>query len=185
MGYSPQTALNSPDEAESWVDARVAEGADYIKIVLEDPTTMGSAALDAPRLTAVVVAAHSRGLITVAHVTRLAASRLALQSGVDVLTHVPLDAPLDSDSAERMRTEGRAAIPTLVMMLAVTKISGRKPVRMAVIDYRNARDSVTTLHRAGVPIIAGTDANASPKAPAQIPHAKRCIKNSSCWSRLG
>jgi imidazolonepropionase-like amidohydrolase len=37
-------------------------------------------------------------------------------------------------------------------------------------DYAAARASVTTHYRAGVPILAGTDANAAPGVPAVISH---------------
>jgi imidazolonepropionase-like amidohydrolase len=40
------------------------------------------------------------------------------------------------------------------------------------LDYRHARDSVAALHRAGVPIMLGTDANQAPGVPANVPYGE-------------
>jgi imidazolonepropionase-like amidohydrolase len=37
-------------------------------------------------------------------------------------------------------------------------------------DYASATASVTALHKAGVPVLAGTDANDSPLIPGGVPH---------------
>ena len=39
-------------------------------------------------------------------------------------------------------------------------------------DYAHARSTVSTLHRAGILILAGTDANAGAVSPAPIPHGE-------------
>ena len=63
--------LNLPEEAQAWVDARVAEGSDYIKIVLEDGSPYGRQipTLDRATLTALVAAAHQRGKLAVVHIS--------------------------------------------------------------------------------------------------------------------
>jgi len=40
------------------------------------------------------------------------------------------------------------------------------------LDYRHARDAVAALHRAGVPIVMGTDANQAPGVPANVPYGE-------------
>ena len=57
------------------------------------------------------------------------------------------------------------AIPTLTMM------EGTAASRPAA-SYDAARDTVTALHDAGVVILAGTDANAAPGVPFQVPHGE-------------
>lgn len=42
----------------------------------------------------------------------------------------------------------------------------------AAAAYRHAEASVAALHRAGIPIVAGTDANAAPGSPAPIRHGE-------------
>lgn len=42
--------------------------------------------------------------------------------------------------------------------------------RLQGCDYDAARATVSSLYRAGVPILAGTDANSAPFVPANVPH---------------
>lgn len=171
MGFDPSTALTGPAEAEGFVAKRVAEGADYIKVIVEDPAVMGTAALDGPTIAAIVQSAHNRRLRVFAHVTTLAAFRLATDAGVDVLTHAPLDAPLGTALVEEIVSRGMLSVPTLVMMRSVVKLRNLK-THSETLDYGNAEASVTALHRANVPIIVGTDANDAPHSPSPIKHGE-------------
>jgi imidazolonepropionase-like amidohydrolase len=56
-------------------------------------------------------------------------------------------------------------VPTLTMMEAI--VTNLAPPDA---DYANSRASVAALHEAGVPILAGTDANDSPGTPSRVPH---------------
>ncbi|MFJ8165719.1 amidohydrolase family protein [Streptomyces sp. NPDC096136] len=160
-GVPPDSVVTGPGDAERFVAARVAEGADYIKIVAERP---GPGALDQPTLDALVAAAHAHGRLVVAHAAAVEAYAMAQEAGADVLTHVPGDRALDAAAAARMRAAGRAAVPTLTMMegLAGTGLPG--------VAYAPARAGVAALHRAGVPVLAGTDANATPGVPFTPAH---------------
>ena len=62
--------LSSPSEAQAWVDARIAEGSDYIKIVIDDASAYGShrPTLSKETLKALVDAAHKRGKFAVVHI---------------------------------------------------------------------------------------------------------------------
>ncbi|MGW4410353.1 amidohydrolase family protein [Nonomuraea sp. NPDC004702] len=149
--------VSGPEEAEAFVAARAAEGSDYIKIVLADPATP---ALAPETVRALVTAAARRGLLTVAHAPRHAAAQVALDAGVDMITHAPLDTPLTPAFARTMAGAGRTAVPTLTMMRRMADTYG--------LSYEAARDSVGALHQAGVPILAGTDANEG-GGPALVP----------------
>ena len=89
MGFPASSAVTGPADASRFVAERVAEGADYIKVIVEDPHIMGSAALDGATIAALVKAAHQAGLKAIAHVTTLAALSNAAYAGVDILTHAP------------------------------------------------------------------------------------------------
>jgi imidazolonepropionase-like amidohydrolase len=84
---------------------------------------------------------------------------------VDILTHVPIDGPITAEVAGRLAAEGRAVVPTLTMMGPIVE---RWPE--PGLDYGHARASVAALRAAGVPILAGTDANDIPASPTPIPH---------------
>lgn len=161
-GFPDDGLVDGPDAAERFVADRVAEGSDYIKIIVERD---GEDALGLETLRALIAAAHRHDRRTIAHASSHDAVAKAHRAGVDIITHVPLDRAADQDLAERLAADGRVAVPTLSMMEGIVEQSAPPGA-----DYAQARNSVTALHRAGVPILGGTDANASPGVPAAIPH---------------
>lgn len=161
-GFPAEAILDGQEKVEGFIAARVAQGSDYVKVVAEAP---GRGGPDQATITAVVEGAHAVGLRVVAHASALGAVAVANDAGVDILTHVPIDAPIDALGAASIRDAGRLVIPTLSMMEGIVANAARPEI-----SYESARDSVAALHAAGVPIIAGTDANSSPGVPAAVPH---------------
>jgi len=153
--------ITGAGQARQFVAERVAEGSDYIKIVVGNPAPSH----DQATLDALVAAAREHGQLTVAHAASYEAVQMAQRARVSVLTHVPLDQALDEAAAADAVAADRILIPTLAMMEGIVAQSA-PPGR----DYAAARDSVTVMYRAGVPILAGTDANAQVGAPAAISH---------------
>ena len=113
-----------------------------------------------------------------AHASSRVAVEMAQRAKVSVLTHVPLDQAVDKAAAADAVAAGRVLIPTLAMMEGIARSA---PDR----DYAAARASVTVMYQAGVPILAGTDANAEARRPAPSATAAACTTSSSCWSRPG
>jgi imidazolonepropionase-like amidohydrolase len=140
---------------------RIAEGSDYIKIIVGNP----GVSHDQATLDALTAAARERSKLTVAHASSYEAVEMAQWARVNVLTHVPLDKALDETAAATAIADGRILIPTLAMMEGVVAQSAPPGA-----DYAAARQSVTVMYRAGVPILAGTDANAAAGVPAAISH---------------
>jgi imidazolonepropionase-like amidohydrolase len=161
MNAAPIVLVASPAEADAWVAARVDEGADYIKVVIDLP------GFDQETVNALVAAAHSRGRKVVAHASRLDAVAMAQAAGVDILTHAPLDRPIDAAQAAALVAAGTIIVPTLAMMEGL--VEGLKRAGIPGPAYEPARVSVAALHAAGMPILAGTDANATPAAPSSPP----------------
>lgn len=166
--------IEDPLRAAEFVAARLAEGSDYLKIVIDDgsssvtsPASAGAAAAVAAPIptigrdlaTALVEAARAVGLRTVAHVATARDTVIALAAGVDGLAHVWSDkVPGHPDNAElvhRAATQGVFVISTLVY---IESLGGAHTQRST-----NAAHVAKALHRAGVPLLAGTDAN--PYAP--------------------
>jgi imidazolonepropionase-like amidohydrolase len=162
-GIGQRGLIAGPDEAERFVADRIAEGSDYIKIVVGSPF----ADHDQATIDALVAAAHQHGKLVVAHASSVEAVRKAQLAGADILTHAPLDQALDAAAAAEMAAAGRVVVPTLTMM--ATLVANLAPPGA---DYANARASVTVMHRAGVPVLAGTDANDSPGTPSRVPHGE-------------
>ncbi|MFC7755409.1 amidohydrolase family protein [Tsukamurella soli] len=163
-GFPADGIVTTPQQARAFVERRVADGADYIKIVTEAAPPAG---MDQPTVNAIVAAAHEHGLLVVAHSVTTGAFRVAIEAGVDVSTHAPLDAVLDDESVARMRETGMVSTPTLTMMEGTAELFAARGLR-----YENARDSVTKFHEAGIRILAGTDANSAPGAPFGPEHGE-------------
>ena len=157
----PRGLITGADQARQFVADRVAEGSDYIKIIVGNPAPSH----DQATLDALVAAAREHGRLSVAHASSRAAVEMAQRAGVSVLTHVPLDEPLDAAAAADAVAAGRVLIPTLAMMEGIVQQSS-PPGR----DYAAAQASVTVMYQAGVPILAGTDANGEAAGPAMISH---------------
>jgi hypothetical protein len=103
----------TPEAARRFVAARVSEGVDYIKMAAEAP---GPGGPDQATLNELVVAAHENGKKTVTHATSVGAMVMALESGTDILTHVPMAAALTAEIAGWAAVAGRFGLPTLTMM---------------------------------------------------------------------
>jgi imidazolonepropionase-like amidohydrolase len=160
-GLPKDALLSNAADAAAFVTNRVAEGADYIKVAADIPGP------DQATLDALVVAAHEQGKLVVAHAVTSETTRMAQEAKVDVITHAPLDKPMDAREISRMLKEKRLSVPTLTMMEGIVR-NGKRPGS----NYAAARDTVTALYHAGVPILAGTDANAAPGVPANVPHGE-------------
>lgn len=81
--------LTSAIDAESFVQARYEEGSDYLKIIVSGRRArQGMPTLDAETIAALIAAAHSRGMLAVAHVETTDDVRTVLDSGIDGLVHV-------------------------------------------------------------------------------------------------
>ena len=89
----PVPTLTRPEEADAFVAAGIAEGSDFLKIVIEDGSALGQTtpSLRADTVAALVKAAHGRGRMVVAHVSTQADAAVALAGGVDGLVHVAMD----------------------------------------------------------------------------------------------
>ncbi len=182
MGGPPFPTLAPGDDAQAFVDARIAEGIDYLKIIYEHsrPT------LSKAQLGEVVAAAHRRNLLVVVHVTTLADARDAIAAGADGLAHVFADMAPDTGFAEFAAAHHVFVVPTLSVVEAATTATPATPwwrddPRVAPFltpsmrrslemkfppgfrpdqKLANAVAAVGALRRAGVPILAGTDSPA-------------------------
>ncbi|NUW33153.1 amidohydrolase family protein [Nonomuraea sp. SMC257] len=122
----PFPTLSGPDDAKAFVEARLAEGADYLKIVIDEGHAAG---LDLPTLSPATVAAlvegaHAAGLLAIAHVATAAHTAVALDAGVDGVAHVycdlPPDDPRGEDVAARIAAHDVFVVTTLAYIEAVT-----------------------------------------------------------------
>jgi imidazolonepropionase-like amidohydrolase len=180
----PLPTLTEPEEAQDFVDARIAEGSDYIKIVYDNrsqKTGEPEPTLRKETMAALIEAAHRRGKRTVVHVVKLQDARDAIEMSADGLAHVFVDQLPDASFASFAAESQIFLIPTLAIQeyvcgvtdgTALTTHPAVAPYLSAADtaqlqsssyhftfgDYRVAEEAVRQLKAVGVPILAGTDA---------------------------
>ena len=175
MGFPPACEVADIGAAARFVAARVAEGAHFIKVIVEDPKIPGTKALPPELLAELVAQAHEAGRAAVAHAVTVNAFALADDAGFDVITHVPVDGVPDDARMDRMAARGVVLIPTLTMMdEAARELSSRPMLRVLStlriapsLRYSNAELTVRELAQRKTTILVGTDANSEPKVPAR------------------
>ena len=176
----------APDaDATMFMQARIAAGSDYIKVLQDDAARPGRpASLPAftpQRFAAVIAAAKTTGKLVVVHVQQLADARIAIAGGVNALEHAICDAAVDDALVAAMKAKGIAQTATLATYagLAGADDARRLAADAAVAPYLSPmqRGMLTTVWkrprpadfavalantgkqaRGGVVMIAGTDA---------------------------
>lgn len=137
------STISGPPEAQAFVDARIAEGSDYIKIIYTVP--LPGPTISKETMAAVVQAAHSRGKLAIVHVNSLEGARDAIDAGADGLAHLFADQPPGPDFGKFVAQHRAFVIPTL------TVLAGSR-------GFSHAEEALRQLKAARVPILAGTDA---------------------------
>ncbi|KAI0513039.1 putative hydrolase [Xylaria bambusicola] len=133
--------------AASWVDDAVSWGPDFVKLIAESP------GLDQQTLNVLTKRSHEQGKRVACHASALEAYNQAVTAGADNIQHAPLDTPISASLAQHIASSGQVATPTLTILRAISDASPESR------DYTAAEETVRRLKAAGVPIIAGTDAN--------------------------
>lgn len=177
--------ITGPAEAQAFVDARIAEGSDYIKIIYDDGRAYGLhfPTISKATMAAVVQAAHRRGKLAVAHIGSYQGALDAIDAGVDGLMHLFADRPPAPGFGKYAARHHVFVVPTLTVLESV---SGTPSGASLVADPRlapyltpeavrqleaafpraaaskenlsNAFAAVRQLRDARVPLLAGTDA---------------------------
>lgn len=111
--------------------------------------------------------AKKHGKLTIAHAAQYAAFGRALEGKVDIITHVPVEKTIDKLITDAMVSQLVVAVPTLSMMEKIYTNLKRPGA-----DCSYARDGVTAMYKAGVTILAGTDANDILGSPAKVKYGE-------------
>jgi imidazolonepropionase-like amidohydrolase len=176
---------STPEDAIKVVAKRVQQGADYIKLMLEDGTVFGKPGtpdLSDEVLEATCNEAHRHGKMAVSHTMTLRATQRAVEAGIDGVMHVFLDRPHTTEIIDTIVKSGIFVCPTLVTGASTIGDSDAadfakdERVRSRLSDawlsalhkhistYPQGKteyllETVNALHLAGVDILAGTDAS--------------------------
>ncbi|OXL85736.1 imidazolonepropionase [Paenibacillus sp. SSG-1] len=180
--------VTTVEEAIKHVHTQVENGADYIKIMIEEGTVMGAPGLPVLSdeiLKAAVEEAHKFDKIVIAHVLTARSSQTAIALGVDGLGHLFIDRPeLTPDLVQSIADSGAFVTPCLVLNSSILgnpasdlandpRVHSRlSPEWIDILnssfntfpqgDMENSFKNVMDLHRAGVDILVGTDVSPVP-----------------------
>jgi imidazolonepropionase-like amidohydrolase len=181
----PVPTLTLPGEAPAWVDARIAEGSDYIKIIYDDFVEYKSGrarpTLSKETIKALVDAAHKRGKLAVVHIGSLQQAEDAINLGADGLAHLFVGEESEPRFGTLVAEHHAFVIPTLSVLSSMCRqeanarladdprISGLLPESelatlrrgfplTAKLSCAGADQAIRQLKAAEVPILAGSDA---------------------------
>ena len=177
--------ITAPEEAQAFVDARIAEGSDYIKIVYDDgkPWGMSFSTINKATMAAVIAAAHKRGKLAVVHIGSHQDASDAIEAGANGLVHIFADRSTEPGFGRFVSARRAFVIPTLTVLESasgvqtgaslvsnaalapylsdpdVASLKRTFPVRPGAYErYALAEEALRNLRAAKVPILAGTDA---------------------------
>jgi len=176
--------LTKPEEAEAFVDARLAEGSDFIKIICE--TGIGHAqsipSLSKEIIQALIDAAHNRGKLAIVHISTLQEARDMIDAGADGLAHLYMKGGHDPDFGKMAAEKGTFVIPTFTVLESMAGIADESnftadsklspfltlsdimmlkqtfPFNTGEPSYRDAEKAFRQLKAEDVVVLAGTDA---------------------------
>jgi imidazolonepropionase-like amidohydrolase len=184
-GDPPWPTATRVDEVPAFVEGRIAEGADYIKVLVEDGHVFGSDPLLptlAPELVAATVReANARDRMVLAHVMTLETTNQVVDAGIDGLTHLFFDRPHTDELIDKIAAAGIFVIPTLTVIASITgEPAGQELAKDQRVhtkmtaewvdslagafeaspreNFGYALDTLAALKTAGVDLLAGTDA---------------------------
>ena len=178
--------LDADGDPAAFVAGRVAEGSDYIKLILEDfsahSDTRRLPTITAAQAKIAIATAHKAGKLGVVHVSRLQDGKAAIDAGADGLVHIFAE-PGDAAFVAAAKKHKAFVVPTLSVLAMMAQAGeGEKlaaDARLAPWLGKEQNDSlkasfgpgepkpailadaianVRALHAAGVDILAGTDA---------------------------
>lgn len=181
---APIPTVADPDEAQAFVDARIAEGSDFIKIIYDDGSaySMSRPTLDKATLRAVIEAAHKRGKLAIVHAATLQNCIDVFEAGGDGLAHLFFNEASNPEFGRLAARKKVFVIPTLSVLesmsgtsdvslltedphlssylspMDIQMITQSFPFQTSRAAYEAAEEALRQLKAEAVPILAGTDA---------------------------
>jgi imidazolonepropionase-like amidohydrolase len=168
--------LTKPEEAAGFIEEDIAAGSDYIKIMYGENQKILSREI----MAAVAAEAKKRNLLTLVHIETRSRALEAIEAGVNGLAHCFADVVPDEGFIKIMKEKNAFVIPTLSVMNAledarviniaadrrfadyltpeVLKALSKERKKQKNYSYKVAEETAYILHKAGIRVLAGTDA---------------------------
>ncbi|MYV51076.1 amidohydrolase family protein [Streptomyces sp. SID3212] len=195
-GPPPDEGVSNPQEAVKLIRRVVADGADYVKIMIEDGSVLGATdlpALSNDTIVASVAEAHKLGKMAVAHALTVQAFEQAIDAKMDGLVHLFIDRPADAKIVRKV-ADSKAFVTACLCLnrsimgetgadfAADKRVSSRlskewlDTLRHGSLnhypegDFDDVLGSVLALHEAGVDILVGTDVSVAVRYLGGLAH---------------
>ena len=177
--------LQSVAEVEPFVVERIKQGADYIKAVYDHPENPRKhfPSISLEILEALSHSAKKHNKLLVVHVDNLRSAKQAIAAGANGIIHSFMDELADQELVELMQSNNAFIVPTLLVEASIAGLApGQDTLAFKQFDaylakqqkqqlkasfanfgipraaFERAMKSVSILSRAGVAVLAGTDA---------------------------
>lgn len=177
-------SINGIQDVDRWLANRLAADVDYVKLVVEPGfyPGMNTPSIDAELLRVATAAAQAKGLLVIAHASERETVEWAIDAGVDILAH-PWTGGTDAGMISEILRKDITVMSTIGVyegmydqagprsMLQDPRLKPRfgevavqrltAPFEVPAGSSRNGPELlslISTLHRSGVRIIAGSDA---------------------------
>ena len=151
--WIPTPTLSTPVEAAGFVQDRIAEGADFIKIVKEE--SIIKVGMQDDVLYELVKESQKAKLVSVVHVDVLRNALVAFDAGANGIAHMWLwdKNPIDEESLAHLASRPFFVTPTLMLYK-------HEPIYQSTgLPMKFFAAQVKQLQDAGITILAGTDAD--------------------------
>ncbi|TAM62100.1 amidohydrolase family protein [bacterium] len=164
-GWPIGRETDGPWDARKAVREFLKAGADCIKLmatggVLTPGVQPGNAQLEEAELAAAIDEAHKAGVHCASHAIGAAGIKNALRAGIDSIEHGHL---LDAEAIELFKQRGTRLVPTLTAVQCIIDHADDGGMPSFVVEkasrlVTDLYDNIRKAYRAGVTIVAGSDA---------------------------
>lgn len=174
VSSNPIETINDSISVKEFVDNRIANGADFIKIVREDHEFFifpAQPTLSYNQIEEIIDYTHSLGYKAVVHIGMLSEMVKIAEFKPDGFVHMwsySDESELKDEHLGIIKESDAFVVPTALLIprgFENSKIRGEKAVKWArenFIPVESALEGIRRMHQAGVMIVAGTDAGATP-----------------------
>ena len=166
--------VRNEQEAKEFVAAQVSQGADYIKVLLdEDNPNANMKSFPVSLLRKIVHEAKRHHKMSICHATAVSGHTKATEAGFDMITHGPMDTAYSGDKVHseilnHMYHHHTVDIPTVTLARSIVD-------RFAMASphgVENVKSWVKAMHTKGIRILTGTDSNAASGVPGHTLHGE-------------
>ena len=174
-GMDPNGNVSNEQEAKEFVHTQVAQGADFIKVVLDDDNPQANMkSFPVNILRRIVQEAKCHHKLSICHSTSLSGYTNVTEAGFDIITHGPMDTaytddePVHSEILKHMYQHHKVDIPTVVLAQSMVDRFAMAPPQ----GVENVKSWVKAMHTKGIRILTGTDSNAASGVPGHTLHGE-------------